>query len=174
MKKSIKKLLTTIVVLSMVFAFNVTNVLAASIEEDNPNIILNESVISHTSVESASVGRNASDISIMAIASTVTHYSSVSSSYGALICSLTGSAWCKTSAGAKTDASYSAVSSFLHSNGDTLTTAAKTGSSSSTTDFTWSSSDSSNGMYSTSSTTTLTTCSKSGYNTVTITNTSAR
>lgn len=107
----------------------------------------------------------------LARGTSVTHYSSVSSSYGLISgCTLNGTCYCKLS-GTKVAANYSAVSTFYHSNGDTLIGSARSGSSSSSTDFTWSSSDDTTGTFYTVSTSTDTTCSKSGYETVHITNT---
>ena len=113
-------------------------------------------------------------VAVYAVAATTAyHTSNVNYKYGKLSgCTLTGTCYC-TIDGAKVSANYSAETTFYHSNGDKLIGSTQKGGSTSSTDFTWTSSDDSSGSFYTTSTSTDTTCSKSGFDTVHITNTTS-
>jgi hypothetical protein len=159
----VKKLFVTAVLLSFLV---VSPVLAASPKQEN---IFVDGSTSYACVQASS--NNPGNITLFSTNS-VTHYSSVSSSYGLFSCCvLNGSAWCESSAGVMTPANYTVSTVFYHSNGDSLNSASISGSSSSSTKFSWSASDDSGYSFHTASTSTSTSCSKIGYSTVVIPNT---
>ena len=99
----------------------------------------------------------------------IMHYSTVSPRYGLVAnCILNGTCY-STLSGSQVSASYSVVSTFYRKDGYTLTSGTKTGSSTSSSAFTWSEGD--DGGVRVNSTRTVTTCSKQGYVTVDIINT---
>ena len=98
----------------------------------------------------------------------VMHYSTVTPRYGLVAnCILNGTCY-STLSGSRVSASYSVVSTFNRKDGYTLTSGNTTGSSTSSSAFTWSQGD--DGGVKVNSTNTVTTCSKQGYVTVNLTN----
>lgn len=161
----IKKMGITALMSGILMIMPAMSAFAAEVPKTNENVYI-QGEISNESAETIPIA----EMYLLSRASTVTHHSTVSPKYGTLSgCTLSGTCYA-TLDGSKVSASYSATSTFYHSNGDKLVGSAKSGNSTSSTDFTWTSQDDSSGSYYTTSTSTDTTCSKSGYETVHITN----